>query len=286
MSRYKSDRRVLKKFQGHPSKTSCKIFCKSYKQICVYKSPKNIELYTIHCIEYRLLCDTQATYRAIKVIVESWKSTKDVLIRRPATVVTVSNRLTSINLPKTLNSIQYRLLFVTYVPYHAIKVITESWKIPKDVLMRRPATYFATVFNWLTSTNLTQTLNKTKDRLFCVKRATYRVIEVIDESWKKFQGRPNVTSFNIFCKGFKQIDVYKFPKNIELSTIQGIICHPGAISRNKSDHRVLKKSQGRPNETSSDIFFISFKQIAINILGAMLMTLCLKLMKNMLQDVS
>ena len=79
MSRNKSDHRVLKKFQGRPSKTSCKIFCKSYKQICVYKSPKNIELYTIHCIEYRLLCDTQATYRAIKVIVESWKSTKDVL---------------------------------------------------------------------------------------------------------------------------------------------------------------------------------------------------------------
>ena len=95
-----------------------------------------------------------------KVIAKSWENSKDVLIRRPATFFgTISNRLTSRNLPKTLNYKQYRLLFVHYVPYHAIKMIIESWKSPKDVLMRRPATNFATVFNWLRSTNLTKMLN-------------------------------------------------------------------------------------------------------------------------------
>ena len=50
ISRNKSDRRVLKKSQGRPYETSCNTFCKSFKQIDVYISPKNIELYTIHCI--------------------------------------------------------------------------------------------------------------------------------------------------------------------------------------------------------------------------------------------
>ena len=79
ISRNKSDRQVLKKSQGHPYVTSCNIFCKSFKQIDVFKSPK-----TLNYIQYRLLCVTQETYRATKVIAESWKSPRDVHIRRPA----------------------------------------------------------------------------------------------------------------------------------------------------------------------------------------------------------
>ena len=144
-----------KKSQGHPYETSCTIFCNSLNRLTSTNLPK-----TLIYIQYRLLCVTQATYRAIKVIHESWKISKDVLMRRPATYfVTVLNRLMSTNLPKTLNYIQYRLLCVTQATYRAIKVIDESWKIPKDVLMRRPATYFVTVLNRLMSTNIPKTLN-------------------------------------------------------------------------------------------------------------------------------
>ena len=41
------------------------------------------------------------------------------------------------------------------------------------------------------------------------------------------------------------------------------MCHPGHISHNRSDRRVLKKSQGRPYETSSNIFCKSLKQIDV-----------------------
>ena len=114
---------------------------------------------TLNYIQYRLLCVTQATNHAIKVSDESWKSTKDLLKRRPAQYfVTVLNILMSTNLPKTLNFIQCRLLCVTQATYRAIKVINGSWKIPKDILMRRPATCFVTVLNRLVSTNLPKTL--------------------------------------------------------------------------------------------------------------------------------
>ena len=39
------------------------------------------------------------------------------------------------------------------------------------------------------------------------------------------------------------------------------MCHKDHISCNKSDRRVLKKSQGRPYETSCNIFCDSFKLI-------------------------
>ena len=78
---------------------------------------------------------------------------------------------------------------------------------------------------------------------------------------KNSQGRPYETSSNIFCKSCKQIKAYISPKNIELYTIQAVMCHPGHISRNTNDRQVLKKSQGRPYETSSNIFCKSFKQI-------------------------
>ena len=74
---------------------------------------------------------------------------------------------------------------------------------------------------------------------------------------KKYQGRPYKTSCNS-CNSFKQIDISKSLKNIEFYTIQAVICHLCAISRNKSDHRVLKNSQGRSYETSCNIFCNSF----------------------------
>ena len=52
---------------------------------------------------------------------------------------------------------------------------------------------------------------------------------------KKSQGRLYETSCNIFGKSFNQIEVYISPKNIKLYTIQAVMCHPGHISRNKSD---------------------------------------------------
>ena len=124
--------------------------------------------------------------------------------------------------------------------YHAIRVINEPWKSTKDVLMRRPATHFATVLNWLVSTILPKTLNYIQYRLLCVTQVPYCTIRLITESWKKSQGRPNETSCNIFCNSFKLIGVYKSPKNIELYTIQAVMCHTGAISRNKIDCQVLK----------------------------------------------
>ena len=51
------------------------------------------------------------------------------------------------------------MLFVTGVQYHPVKVIDESLKSSEDVPMRRPATYFVTVFKRLTSPNLPKTLN-------------------------------------------------------------------------------------------------------------------------------
>ena len=188
----------MKKSQGRPYETSCNIFCNSFKLIRVYKSPKNIELYTIQGI----ICHTGV-----------------------------------------------------------IRVINEPWKSTKDVLMRRPATHFATVLNWLVSTILPKTLNYIQYRRLCVTQVPYCTIRLITESWKKSQGRPNETSCNIFCNSFKLIGVFKSPKNIELYTIEGNICHPGAISRNKSYPWALKKSQGRPYETSCNIFCKSFKQI-------------------------
>ena len=59
---------------------------------------------------------------------------------------------------------------------------------------------------------------------------------------------------------FKQIDVYISPIHIELYTIQAVMCHPGHISKNKNTRQVLKKSKGRPYETSCNIFCNSFKQ--------------------------
>ena len=46
----KFDYQVLKKSQGRPNKTSCIIFCNSFKLIGIYKSPKNIEFYTIQAV--------------------------------------------------------------------------------------------------------------------------------------------------------------------------------------------------------------------------------------------
>ena len=45
------------------------------------------------------------------------------------------------------------------------------------------------------------------------------------------------------------------------------LCHPGHISHNGSDRRVLKKFQGHPYETSSNIFCKSLKQIDVFILS-------------------
>ena len=108
--------------------------------------------------------------------------------------------------------------------------------------MRRPATYFVTVLN----------------RLMYPKNIELYIIQAVmchtgdipcnkSDQWvlKNFQGRPYETSCKIFCNSSKQIDVYKSPKNIDLYTIQAVMCHTDDILRNKSDLRILNKSQGR-----------------------------------------
>ena len=93
-------------------------------------------------------------------------------------------------------------------------------KSPKDVLMRRPPTYFAKVLNRLKPTYLPRTLKYIYNKgIMCHpghishNRSDRRVL-------KKSQGRPYETSSNIFCKSFKQIKAYISPKNIEVYTIQ------------------------------------------------------------------
>ena len=136
-------------------------------------------------------------------------------------------------LPYTLNYIQYRLLCVTQATYREIKTITKSWKSSKDVLMRRPATYFATVLNRIMSTNLPNTLNYLQYRLLqhkCVESSLVPSLEKVPR-----------TSCKIICDCFKQIYIYNSPKNIELCTIQPSMWHTGHISRNKRNRWVLKK---------------------------------------------
>ena len=68
-------------------------------------------------------------------------------MRCPAThFVRVLNKLTSKNILKALNYIQYKLLIVTQEQYHTTKVIGHSVKSLQDVPMRRPATYFFNSF--------------------------------------------------------------------------------------------------------------------------------------------
>ena len=151
ISHNRSDRRVLKRSQGRPYETSSNRSGKRREEIKAYISPKHIEEYTI-----QVLCVTQAT---IEVIAKSWKIPKDVLMRRPQTYFAkVVNKLKPTYLPKTLNYIQYRLLCVTQATYREIKTIAKSWKSPKDVLMRRPPTYFAKVSNRLKPTYIQRTL--------------------------------------------------------------------------------------------------------------------------------
>ena len=120
---------------------------------------------------------TEVQYHPIKVIDESLKSSEDVPMRRPSTYfVTVFKILTQPNLPKTLNFSHYIMSFVTGVQYHPIKVIDESLKSSEDVPMRRPATYFVTVFKRFTQPNLPKTLNFSQYIMVFVTRVQYRLI--------------------------------------------------------------------------------------------------------------
>ena len=61
------------------------------------------------------------------------------------------------NLKKTQKNIQYMLLFVTGMQYHAMIVIGQSLKNLEDVPITRPSTYFVTTFDILMSQNLENT---------------------------------------------------------------------------------------------------------------------------------
>ena len=170
------------------------------------------------------------------------KSPRDILMRGPAQYfATVFNRLTSTNLPKTLNL--YTIEAVTFHTGDISHTKSDRWVLKKS--QGRPyetsCNIFCNSFKQIDLFKSPKTLTYIQYRLLCVTQATYRAIEVINESWKKYQGRPNETSCNIFCNSFKQIDVYKSSKNIEIYTIQAVMCHTGNASCNKSDQWVLKK---------------------------------------------
>ena len=120
--------------------------------------------------------------------------------------------------------------------------------------MRRPPTYFAKVLNRLKPTYLPKTLKYIYNTGVMCRPGHISYNRSDRQVLKNSQGRPYEMSSNIFCKSCKQIKAYISPKNIELYTIQAVMCHPGHISHDRSDRRVLKKSQGRPYETSSNIF--------------------------------
>ena len=82
-------------------------------------------------------------------------------------------------------------------------------------------------------------------------------------SSEKVQGYTLEMSWKIFCNSLNTLKVSKSPKNIELHTIQAVMCHTGNILRHESDLWALKKSQGRPYETSCNIFCDSFKLIGV-----------------------
>ena len=84
-------------------------FCKSLKQIGVSKLPK-----ILNYIQYSLLFVTRVQYNTNKMMANSLRSPEDVPMRSPATYFfKVLSRLATQNLPKTLNHVQCRLLFVT-----------------------------------------------------------------------------------------------------------------------------------------------------------------------------
>ena len=83
-------------------------------------------------------------------------------------------------------------------------------------------------------------------------------------SSEKVQGYTLEMSWKIFCNSLNTLKVYKSPKNIEVHTLQAVMCHTGNISRHKSYLWALKKSQGRPYETSCNIFCNSFKVVGVN----------------------
>ena len=139
-------------------------------------------------------------------------------MRRPATYfVTVFKRLTSPSLPKTLNFSQHIMLFVTGVQYHPIKVIDESLKSSEDVPMRRPATYFVTVFKILMSPNLPKTLNISQYIMLFVTGVQYHPIKVIGESLKSPEDVPMARPATYFVTVFKGLTSLNLPKTLNLS---------------------------------------------------------------------
>ena len=139
-------------------------------------------------------------------------------MRRPAAYfLTVFKRLTSPNLPKTLNFSQYIMLFVTWVQYHPIKVIDRSSKSPEYVPMRRPATYFVTVFKRLTSPKLPKTLNFSQYIMLFVIGVQYHPIKVIDESLKSPEDVPMGRPATYFVTVFKRLTSPNLPKTLNFS---------------------------------------------------------------------
>ena len=89
--------------------------------------------------------------------------------------------------------------------------------------MRRPPTYFAKVLNRLTTTYLPKTLKYIYNTGVMCHPGHISYNRSDRQVLKKSQGRPYETSSNIFCKSFKQIKAYIYPKNIEVYTIQ-VLC--------------------------------------------------------------
>ena len=101
---------------------------------------------TLIYVPYRLLVVTQAPYHTVKVLQESKE--------RPYETNIFRNSFEQIDInisPKTLIYIQNRLSFSPMCYITQWKWLPSPEKSPRNILMRRPEAYFATVFNRLTS---------------------------------------------------------------------------------------------------------------------------------------
>ena len=77
---------------------------------------------------------------------------------------------------------------------------------------------------------------------------------------------PRTSSCDVLQHILKQLSkdlCLKISQNTKLYTMQAVICHRVAITQDKSDRQILKKSRGRPHVTSFNIFCNGFKKIAV-----------------------
>ena len=153
------------------------------------------------------------------------------------------------------------MLFVTWVQYYPIKVIDESLKSPEDVPMRRPATYFVTVFKRLTYSKLPKTLNFSQYIMSFVTGVQYHPIKVIDESLKSSEDVPIKRPATYFVTVLKRLTQPNLPKTLNFSQyimlfVTGVQYHPIIVIDES-----MKSSEDVPMRRPATYFVTAFKRL-------------------------